>query len=101
MITLPLFTHIAKGVFSGTFIKLVQYHQFGVIEHVNFFKLALRSKFRGHDIAGEIDHIDDFRIGLADTGSFNDKQFKTSGFQETDSVLQHGTGGQVLTTCRH
>jgi len=101
VVALPLFAHVAQGVFGGTFVEFVQDDQFGVVQHVDFLELALGTKFRGHDIAGEIDHIDDFGIGLANTGGFYDDQVKTSRFEEMNGVLQHGAGGQVLAAGGH
>ncbi len=101
MVAFPLFAHITQCVLRGTLVKLVEDDQFGVIEHVDFFQLALCTKIGGHDVASKIHHVDDFRIRLADTGGFHDDQVETGGLEEVDRVVEHRTGCKVLTAGRH
>ena len=100
-VALPLLAHVAQGVFRAASVEFIQYHQLGVIEHVDFFQLAGRAEVGGHHIHGEIDQIDDFGIALSDTGGFHDDQIEALPLQAGDGVFQHGIGGHVLAAGRH
>ena len=54
-VTLPLLAHIAQCVFCAASVVFIKHHQFGVIEHVDFFQLAWRAKIGSHHIHWEID----------------------------------------------
>ena len=39
LIALDLFANVAHGIFAPAFLKFVDHHQVGKIEHIDFFQL--------------------------------------------------------------
>ena len=62
--------------------------------------MACRAVFAGHDVHGEIDHIDDFTVALPDAGRFDDDQVEASRFQEQDMIGEHLARREMLSARR-
>ncbi len=78
-IALNLFRHIAHRVECALAIKLVDRHKVGEVEHIDFFELARRTKFRRHHVETQVDIRHDRRIALTNARGFNNDQVKATG----------------------
>ena len=50
MIAFELLADVTNGIQSATFVKFIDGHNIGEVEHVNLLKLRRSSELRGHDI---------------------------------------------------
>ena len=100
-VALPLFAHVAQGVFGPTAVVLVEHDQLGVVDHVDLLELGGRPVVAGHHVEREVHQVNDFGIALADAGGFHHHQIKALRAQVGDAVLEHGVGGGVLAARGH
>ena len=87
-IALVLLADIAQGIERALAIELVDGHEIGEIEHVNFFELAGRTKLGGHDIERGIDQRHDRGIALTDARGLDHDQIKARHLAGGDHIGQ-------------
>ncbi|VTR68478.1 conserved hypothetical protein [Desulfosarcina cetonica] len=87
-VALHLFADITHGVLAATLLEFVDHHEIGEIEHVDLLQLGGRTEIAGHDIHGEIHHVDNMGIPLADAGGFGDDQIIAGGLDQVEHFGQ-------------
>ena len=99
VIALPLLADVPQRILCTAFVILVQDDQVREIQHVDFFELARRAVFTGHDVDREIDQVDNLAVALANTCSFDNDHVETERLQIRDVVSQHFAGRKMLPSC--
>ena len=88
-VALDLLAHVLHGVVAAALFELVDHHQVGKIQHVDFFELRGGPVFAGHDVYRDVDEVHDARIALADAGGLGDDEIEARGLDRQHRVRQH------------
>ena len=76
MIPLELLANISQCILGTALVKFVDGDNIREIQHVDFFELGCRTKFRCHHIQRNIAVIHDFCVALTDATRLENDQIK-------------------------
>ena len=77
VVALELLSHVADGIEAAALVKLVDGHDVGKVEHVDFFQLGSGAEFRCHDVQGHVAVVHDFRVALTDATRLEDDEVES------------------------
>ena len=87
MVPLKLLPHVAQRIQSTAFVKLIQSHHVGIIEHIDFLQLRGRAIFGRHYIQSHITVLGNHRITLTDSTRLYHNQIVPGHFQNTHGIV--------------
>ena len=87
-IALHLLAHVAQRVLGALAVELVDGHQVGEIQHVDFLQLAGGTEFRRHHVHGRIHQGHHGGVALTDPRSLHQHQIEAPSTDRRDGVSQ-------------
>jgi len=99
VVALELLPHVAQRVFGASFVKLVDGHHVGEIEHVDFLELRRRPKLGGHHVQGHVAVVHDLGVALTNAAGLQHDQVELRGFEDVERFLHVTRQGQIRLAC--
>ena len=91
--------HIPEGILATPLLELVERHEVGSVQHADLFELRRRTELLRHDIEGQVRHVGNLGVALADAGRLEDDQIVSGGLAYRNGVAQGLACGSVGLTC--
>ena len=87
-VSLDLLAHVAQRILRAAPVELVDRHEIGEVQHVDFLELARGAELRRHHIEGRIDVRHDGGVALPDASRLDDDEAVAMRLARDDGVAE-------------